>query len=78
MSGMPSRVQTDAERRRREARVEQSMKIRSRSCIGRTMDFRPREAPFFWRLLLQIWPDRFQIFAHFISAQAPISVNMVC
>ena len=27
MSGMPSRVQTDAERRRREARVEQSMKI---------------------------------------------------
>ena len=33
MSGMPSRVQTDAERRRREARVEQSMKIRSRSCI---------------------------------------------
>ena len=35
MSGMPSRVQTDAERRRREARVEQSMKIRSRSCIGR-------------------------------------------
>ena len=43
-----------------------------------TMDFRPHEAPFFWRLLLQIWPDRFQIFAHFISAQAPISVNMVC
>ena len=33
MSGMPSRAQTDAERRRREARVEQSMKIRSRSCI---------------------------------------------
>ena len=32
---MPSRVLTDAERRRREARVEQSMKIRSRSCIGR-------------------------------------------
>ena len=35
MSGMPSRVQTDTERRRREARVEQSMKIRSRSRIGR-------------------------------------------
>ena len=32
MPGMPSRVQTDAERRRREAGVEQSMKIRSRSC----------------------------------------------
>ena len=30
------------------------------------------------RLLLQVWPDRFQIIAHFISAQAPISVNMVC
>ena len=32
MPGMPSRVQTDAEHRRREAGVEQSMKIRSRSC----------------------------------------------
>ena len=32
MPDMPSRVQTDAERRRREAGVEQSMKIRSRSC----------------------------------------------
>ena len=32
MPGMPSRVQTDAERRRREAGVEQSIKIRSRSC----------------------------------------------
>ena len=31
MPGMPSRFQTDAERRRREAGVEQSMKIRSRS-----------------------------------------------
>ena len=31
MPGMPSRVQTDAERRRREAGVEQSMKIQSRS-----------------------------------------------
>ena len=37
MPGMPSRVQTDAERRRREAGVEQSKKIRSRSCshVGR-------------------------------------------
>ena len=34
--------------------------------------------PVFWRLLPQVWPDRFQIFTHFISAQAPISVNMVC
>ena len=32
MPGMPSRVQTDAERRRREAGLEQMMKIRSRSC----------------------------------------------
>ena len=32
MPGMPARVQTVAERRRREAVVEQSMKIRSRSC----------------------------------------------
>ena len=34
---MPSRVQTDAERRRREVGVEQSKKIRSRSCriVGR-------------------------------------------
>ena len=32
MPGMPSRVQTDAERRRREAGVEQSKKILSRSC----------------------------------------------
>ena len=52
--------------------------IISRNSQTTTMDFRPREAPFFWRLLLEIWPDRFEIFAHFISAQAPISVNMVC
>ena len=32
MPGMSSRVQTDAERRRREAGVEQSMKIWSQSC----------------------------------------------
>ena len=31
MPSMPTRVQTEAERRRREAGVEQSMKIRSRS-----------------------------------------------
>ena len=46
------------------------------SGIG-TMDFRPREVLFFWRYHLQIWPNWFQIFTPCISAQAPISINMV-